>query len=106
MPERFTKWDVSDYLETPEDVVAYLDAWLEDGTAQEIAMALGDIARSKGMTEISRRTGLNRVSLYTSLGENGNPSFDTVLKVIDALGYRLRVERKPKDASAALPPAL
>ena len=100
MAERFSKRDVVDYLETPEDVVTYLDTWLENGTAQEIAMALGDVVRSKGVTEIARRTELNRVSLYTSLGESDNPSLDTILKALDVLGYRFRVERKPREPVA------
>ena len=90
----FSKFDPADYLNTPEDVEAYLNAVLEDGTAQEVALALGTVARSKGMSSVARDTGLNRVSLYTSLGENGNPSLDTAMRVLDVLGYRLHAERK------------
>lgn len=96
-----TKWDMADYLGTPEDIEDHLNAWLEDCDAQELAYLLGCIARFEGMTKIAIRTGLNRVSLYTSLGEGGNPSLDTVMRLLDALGYRFRVERKPREAVTA-----
>ncbi len=83
-------WDPAEHLNTQEDIVAYLEAALEDGDSQLIASVLGDIARSKGMTEIARETGLGRESLYKALSPNGNPEFATVLKVIRALGIRLR----------------
>ena len=96
----FSRFDVADYLNTPEDIEAYLNAVLADGTAQEVALALGTVARSEGMSKVARDTGLNRVSLYTSLGEDGNPSLDTVMRVMDVLGYRLHAERKPELATA------
>jgi len=82
-------WEPSEDLETPESIVHYLEAALEDGDSKVIAAVLGDIARSKGMTAISEATGLGRESLYKSLSENGNPEFATVLKVVEALGLRL-----------------
>jgi probable addiction module antidote protein len=84
-------WDASDHLESEEDIIAYLDAALEDGDPSIISAVLGDIARAKGMTQISNRTGLGRESLYKALSQNGNPEFATVLKVIKALGLRLHV---------------
>jgi probable addiction module antidote protein len=83
-------WDAADHLETREDMAAYLEAALEDGDPAIIVAALGDIARSKGMTQIARETGLGRESLYKALSSEGNPEFVTVLKVIQALGLRLR----------------
>jgi probable addiction module antidote protein len=86
-----TRYDVATQLRTAEEMAAYLDAWLAeapDDTAG-IARALGDIARAKGMSQIARDTGLSRESLYKALSENGNPSFETVLKVARALGLRL-----------------
>ena len=83
-------WDAADYLETKEDMAAYLEAALEDGDPALVVAALGDIARSKGMTNIARETGLGRESLYKALSLEGNPEFATVLKVIQALGLRLR----------------
>jgi probable addiction module antidote protein len=84
-------WDVANHLETKEDIAAYLEAALEDGDPTLIAAALGDIARSKGMTQISRDTGLGRESLYKALSVEGNPEFATILKVFRALGLRLQV---------------
>ena len=83
-------WDAAEHLETKEDMAAYLEAALEDGDPALVVAALGDIARSKGMTNIARETGLGRESLYKALSLEGNPEFATVLKVIQALGLRLR----------------
>jgi probable addiction module antidote protein len=84
-------WDASDHLETKEDILAYLEAALEDGDPSLIAAALGDIARSKGMTQIARETGLGRESLYKGLSIEGNPEFTTVIKVLQAIGLRFQV---------------
>ena len=92
-------WDPAEHLNTQEDIVAYLEAALGDGDSQLIASVLGDIARSKGMTEIARETGLGRESLYKALSPNGNPEFATVLKVIRALGIRLRATDALSSAS-------
>ena len=87
-----TRYDVAEHLRTPKEMAAYLEACLEeaDGDAAYIAKALGDIARAKGMAQIARDTGLSRESLYKALSGKRSPSFDTVLKVIEALGLRLR----------------
>lgn len=87
-------YDVSEQLRTPEEMAAYLDAWLMEAPddAAGIARALGDIARAKGMTQVARDAGLSRESLYKALGENGNPSFATILKVANALGLRLHAQ--------------
>jgi len=84
-------WNTEDHLETPEDIAAYLEAVFEDGDTDLIAHALGAVARSKGMTEIARRTGLGRQSLYKALSPEGQPEFETVLKVVRALGLKLTV---------------
>ena len=86
-----TSWDASKYLETEEDMAAYLNAALEDGDASVIAAALGDIARAKGMTQLSKETGITRDGLYKALSPAGNPSFDTVQKVVRAFGLKLDV---------------
>ncbi|MDK2756981.1 MAG: putative addiction module antidote protein [Blastomonas fulva] len=86
-------FDPAGFLDSEDDVVSYLNVWMEDGTPQEIARALGDIARSKGMTEIARQTGLGRQALYNALSENGNPTLETLLAVLSALGLRLSVTR-------------
>lgn len=86
-----TKWDASEYLETEEGMAAYLNAALEDGDTSVIAAALGDIARAKGMTQLSKETGITRDGLYKALSPTGNPSFDTVQKVVKAFGLKLDV---------------
>lgn len=98
-----TPYDIAEHLRTPEEMAAYLDAWLEeapDDTAG-IARALGDIARAKGMSQVAKDAGLSRESLYRALSAEGNPSFATVLKVAKALGVRLHAQAA---ASGALPP--
>ena len=70
-------WNAAEHLETKEDMAAYLEAALEDGDPNLVVAALGDIARSKGMTNIARDTGLGRESLYKSLSIDGNPEFAT-----------------------------
>lgn len=84
------RWDVKDYLDSPERISGYLDAAFEDGDPALIAAALGDIARAKGMTDLARKAGLGRESLYKSLSSDGNPAFATVLQVLRALGLELR----------------
>jgi probable addiction module antidote protein len=87
-------YDVAAQLRTPEEMAAYLDAWLIEAPddAAGIARALGDIARAKGMTQVAKDSGLSRESLYRALSADGNPSFATVLKVARALGLKLHAE--------------
>lgn len=87
-------FDPADYLNSKADVVDWLKVWMEDGSPDEIAKAIGDIARSKGMTEIARTTGLGRQALYKALSENGNPTLGTLMAVLDALGLQLSVQPK------------
>jgi len=84
-------WDAAEYLETDEDIVRYLEAVFDDGDPALIAAALGDVARAKGMSQIAQAAGLGRESLYKALSPEGNPEFATVLKVMRALGLRLKV---------------
>jgi probable addiction module antidote protein/putative addiction module killer protein len=84
-------WDAADSLKTDEDIVHYLEAVFEDGDAALVTAALGDIARAKGMSQIARDAGLGRESLYKALSPDGNPEFAIVLKVIRALGLKLKV---------------
>ena len=84
------KWDAAEHLKTDADRAAYLEAALEDGDPSLVAAALGDIARARGMSGIAKQTGLGRESLYKSLSPDGNPEIATVLKVLKALGLRLR----------------
>ena len=82
-------WDAAEYLNSDEEVAAYLEAALEEGEPALVAAALGDIARARGMTQLARETGLGRESLYKALSPNGNPEFSTILKVVNALGLKL-----------------
>jgi probable addiction module antidote protein len=86
-----TRYDVAEHLRTKEEMAAYLEACLEEaqGDAAFIAKALGDIARAKGMTQVAQDAGLSRESLYKALSGDRSPGFDTILKVIAALGLKL-----------------
>jgi len=86
-----SRYDVAEHLRSPEEMAAYLEACLEesDGDASFVAKALGDIARAKGMTQVARDAGLSRESLYKALSGERMPSFDTILKVVHALGIEL-----------------
>ncbi len=84
-----TLWDPADHMTTRDDMAAYLEAALEDGDVSVIAAALGDIARSEGMAQLAKETGLGRESLYKSLSAGGNPEFSTILRVVKALGLKL-----------------
>jgi probable addiction module antidote protein len=95
MPKTKTsRYDVAEHLRTPKEVAAYLEACLEesDGDAAFIAKALGDIARAKGMSQVARDSGLSRESLYKALSGDRSPDFETVLKVVSALGIKLHAQ--------------
>jgi len=87
-------YDVAEHLRTPEEMAAYLEASMDeaDGDAAFVAKALGDIARAKGMSLVASDSGLSRESLYKALSGDRNPTLDTVLRVVGALGLKLRAE--------------
>jgi probable addiction module antidote protein len=85
-------FDPAKHIETAEDIRFYLEAAMEGNDPKHIARALGDVARSKGMSELARQTGLGRQALYTALSENGNPTLETLMAVLDALGLQLSVQ--------------
>jgi probable addiction module antidote protein len=89
-----TDWDMADHINTREEVIAYLEAALEENNTELLLSTLGDIARSKGMTQIANDLNLSRESLYRSLSPDGNPSFSTVMKVLDTLGFQLSLKQK------------
>ena len=89
MAVNVTEWDASEYLETDEDIVAYLNAAIEEGDPALLQAALGDVAKARGMTSIARDAGVSRESLYKSLSASGNPSFQTIAKVSRALGLQI-----------------
>lgn len=91
MPLDTVEWNIQDQIKTPESRAAYLEAAFEDGDPQVIATALGDVAKAVGMTEISRQTGLTRNSLYKALSSSGNPTLDTMTKILNSLDLKLTV---------------
>jgi probable addiction module antidote protein len=89
-----SRYDVTEHLRTPKEMAAYLEACLEesDKDAAFIAKALGDIARAKGMAQVARDSGLSRESLYKALSGDRSPDFETILKILNALGIRLHAK--------------
>jgi probable addiction module antidote protein len=96
METKTAPYDVAEFLETPEEMAAYLEACIQEaeGDAAFVVKALGDIARAKGMTQVASEAGLSRESLYKALSGDRSPSFDTILKVISALGLQLSASVK------------
>ena len=93
-PIKTTVWDMAEHINTKEDVAAYLEAALEENDTALLLAVIGDIARSKGMAQIAKDLNLARESLYRSLSQDGNPSFATIAKVLDYLGYQLSIKQK------------
>jgi probable addiction module antidote protein len=89
-----TRYDVAEHLRTPEEMAAYLEACFEEAgdDAAFIAKALGDIARAKGMTKVAHDAGFSRESLYKALSGQRSPDFQTILKVMTALGLKLHAQ--------------
>ncbi|HEV8119042.1 MAG TPA: addiction module antidote protein [Thermoanaerobaculia bacterium] len=90
MKSKTKRWDAADHLKSRADMAAYLEAALEDGDPSLVAAVLGDIARAKGMTKVAREAGMGRESLYKALSAGGNPELGTILRVVRALGLKLR----------------
>lgn len=88
-------FDAAEHLTDPEDQAGLLNEALASGDAAAIAVALGIIARARGMTEVAREAGVTRVALYKSLSEEGDPRLTTLLGVMRALGVKLSAEIKP-----------
>ena len=99
---KISSWDTSEFLETQEDIQAYLEVSFESGDPKQITKALGNVARAQKMTEIASITGISREHLYTSLSENGNPTLKTLTALVDALGYQLKIEPKKAKVSTSV----
>ena len=93
-----SNFDASESIENEEDAIAYLNAAAETGDPALLQAAIGDIAKARGMGQIAKEAGVGRESLYKSLNKEGNPSFRTIVKVVDALGGRLVIEPLPATA--------
>jgi probable addiction module antidote protein len=89
-----SKWDLAEFIDTQEDVIAHLTVALEENDTEFLFEVLGALARSEGMSQLARELGVSRESLYRSLSPTGNPSFETVIKLLDLLGFRLNIEQK------------
>ena len=85
----FTPFDAADYLDNDETVAAYLSAALDDDDPDLFLTAVKDVARARGMTQLAKDTGLGRESLYKALAPGARPRYDTILKVVRALGVTL-----------------
>ncbi|MDH5399119.1 MAG: putative addiction module antidote protein [Cyclobacteriaceae bacterium] len=86
-----TKFDIAEYLDSDEMIKTYLDTVLEEGNSNDIITALGHVAKAVGMSKIAEDTGLSRTSLYKALSEGARPQFETILKVLRAVGGRLNL---------------
>ncbi len=84
-------WDATEFLDSEEMISEYLAMAFEEGDAEEIRLALNNVARARGMTDLQKQTGLSRSALYKALGEGGNPTLDTLLAILKALGVKMSV---------------
>jgi probable addiction module antidote protein len=96
-----TAFDSADYLNTAENIAAYLDACLEESTLEEFRNALDAVARSHGISDLAKRSGITRAGIYKALGQDGNPSFETIREILAGLGLRLTVEPPEREAELA-----
>ena len=90
-PVKTTVWDPAEYLETEEQAIAYLNDIFKSGDTSLIITAIGDVARARGMSKIADDINRGRESLYKSLSQGGNPSFETIMKVLSSLGFGLQL---------------
>lgn len=108
-------WDTAEYLRTPEDIVAYLEAVLDEGADDPafLVHAIATAARAHGMSRLAEQTGITRRGLYKALGDDGNPSFATIHAVLHAMGVRIRADvapapkaKSPRPRRGRIPPRL
>lgn len=85
-------FDAADYLDNDETIAEYLNLALEDSNPEMLLLAIGNIARARGMAQVAQDSGLGRESLYKALSDGAKPRYDTVLKVMRALGIKLHAE--------------
>ncbi len=86
-----SKFDIAEYLDSNEMIAEYLNAVLEEGNDADIITAIGHIAKAVGMTKIAEKTGMSRPSLYKALSDGAKPQFETIMKVLKAIGGQIRV---------------
>ena len=86
-----SKFDIADYLDSNEMIAEYLNSVLEEGDNDDMIVALGHIAKAIGMSKIAEETGLSRPSLYKALSDGAKPQFSTIMKVIKAVGGKIKI---------------
>jgi len=100
MTETFTRWDAVDSFKSADDIIAYLDACIEEdpGDGSLIRAALSDIARARNFSRMAREIGMSREGLYKALSDDGNPSFATILKILHAMNLDLQITPREERA--------
>ncbi len=91
MKKKLAPFDAAEYLDSEEVIAEYLNAALEDENPDVFLTAIGDIAKARGMAQLAKDTGLGRESLYKAIAPGAKPRYDTVLKLVRALGVDLHV---------------
>jgi len=86
-----SRFDIADYLDNKEMIAEYLNSVLEEGDNSDVITAIGHIAKSIGMSKIADETGMSRPSLYKSLSDGAKPQFETIMKVLKAIGGQIRI---------------
>ncbi|MGC9355852.1 MAG: addiction module antidote protein [Mariniphaga sp.] len=86
-----SKFDIADYLDSKEMIAEYLNTILDEGDNSDVIVAIGHIAKSIGMTKIAEETGLSRPSLYKALSKGSKPQFETIMKILRAIGGQIRI---------------
>jgi probable addiction module antidote protein len=86
-----SKFGIADYLDSNEMIAEYLNAVLAEGNDSDVITAIGHIAKSIGMTKIAQETGLSRPSLYKALSDGAKPQFETIMKVLKAIGGQIQI---------------
>lgn len=86
-----SKFDIADYLDSNEMIAEYLNTVLAEGNDSDVIVAIGHVAKSMGMTKIAKETGLSRSSLYKALSEGSNPRFETIMKILRAIGGQIQI---------------
>ena len=94
-----SKFDIADYLDNTEMITEYLNEVLVYGSEADLLVAIGHIAKSIGMTKIAQESGLSRPSLYKALSDGSKPQFDTIIKILKAIGLQIQINPfSPKEA--------
>lgn len=98
-----SEFDIAEYLDSEEMIAEYLNAVLAEGDNTDIINAIGYVAKAKGMTRIAKETGLSRPSLYKALSDGAKPQFETIMKVLRAVGGEIQVHPSSKRKNNDIP---